>query len=209
VTGVTVLRGKIPDHLKGSGSGSGDGYGYGYGYGDGYGYGYGSGDGYGYGSGDGYGYGYGYGDGYGYGYGDGYGSGSGDGYGDGYGSGYGDGYGYGSGSGVQEYQRVLFIRNHNLLVRDGAVILFKSVRTDNRKDAHTNTIKYEGVVECPDWDPDESRECGGGLHLSAIASDALSFYPGGVILKCRVKLEDFLIYKDNYKKVRCRRVEVL
>jgi hypothetical protein len=42
--------------------------------------------------------------------------------------------------------------------------LFKSVHPETRCDYYTGKIKYEGVVTCPDFDPDPSRQCGGGLH---------------------------------------------
>jgi hypothetical protein len=91
---------------------------------------------------------------------------------------------------------------------NGSVFLFKSVNPKTGCDFQTGKIKYEGTVECPDWNPDPEIECGGGLHLSPTKGDALSYHFGKV-LKCRVKKEDIVVYPKNLTKVRCRKVEVL
>jgi hypothetical protein len=88
------------------------------------------------------------------------------------------------------------------------IILYKSVRPDNDKDFYTNSIKYDGVVECPDFDPDTERQCGGGLHLSPTPELALS-YNQGKVLKCSVNVKDIVVYGLDITKVRCRKVTVL
>ena len=54
----------------------------------------------------------------------------------------------------------------------------------------------------------EQRECGGGLHLSPTPELALS-YNKGKVLKCKVNIEDFVVYSQNISKVRCKKVKVL
>ena len=90
---------------------------------------------------------------------------------------------------------------------DGFVTLYK-VTDENGLDRRTGTIKYEGIVECPDWDHDKDRQCGGGLHLSPEPYLALQ-YNTGPVKKCRVHRDDFVVYGPDITKVRCRRVEVL
>jgi hypothetical protein len=99
---------------------------------------------------------------------------------------------------------------HNLTIEKDSVILYKSVNEDSLCDFRTGKIKYEGTVECPDFDPSKDRECGGGLHLCATPMEALSFANGPAkVLKCKVKLKDIVVYGKNIQKVRCRKVEVL
>ena len=90
---------------------------------------------------------------------------------------------------------------------DGRILLYKSVQTD-ATDFYSGTIKYEGIVECPDWDPNPERECGGGLHLSPAPELALS-YNKGKIKRCLVHPDDIVVYPPNISKVRCHKVEVL
>ena len=92
--------------------------------------------------------------------------------------------------------------------KKGTVILYKSVNPENGCDYRTGKIKYEGIVKCPDFDPNPERECGGGLHLSPTPGTALSYHQGQ-LLKCRVKKKDIVVNKHNITKVRCREVEVL
>ena len=92
--------------------------------------------------------------------------------------------------------------------KDGKVTLYKSVRPDTRCDFATGKIKYEGTVDCPDWDPNPKRQCGGGLHLSPTPGAARS-YNDGLILECRVAIKDFVVYADDISKVRCKRVTVI
>jgi hypothetical protein len=92
--------------------------------------------------------------------------------------------------------------------KDGFITLYKSVNPTTLCDFYTGTIKYEGVVTCPDWDADPKRQCGGGLHLSPTPELALSFHRGKV-LKCRVAVKDFVVYRKNIDKVRCKKVEVI
>jgi len=90
---------------------------------------------------------------------------------------------------------------------DGRILLYKSVKEDNT-DFYSGKIKYAGIVECPDWDADENRQCGGGFHLSPTESLARS-YNNGKIKKCLVRLIDFVVHPHDITKVRCRKVEVL
>jgi len=85
--------------------------------------------------------------------------------------------------------------------------LYKSVKEDGC-DHYTGKIKYEGVVECPDFDPDPTRQCGGGLHLSPTPYDALRYHDGKV-LECRVDRKDIVVYATDVTKVRCRKVTVV
>jgi hypothetical protein len=96
----------------------------------------------------------------------------------------------------------------NLIDKD-TIKLFKSVRPDNFRDFHSNSITYKpGVVTCPDFDPSKDRECGGGLHLSPLPELALS-YNNGTVLVCSVKLKDIVVYPKNITKVRCKKVTVI
>jgi hypothetical protein len=86
--------------------------------------------------------------------------------------------------------------------------LYKSVRPDTGCDHYTGTIKYEGIVECPDFDPDKNRQCGGGLHLSPTPHDALRYHEGKVLV-CEVAREDIVVFPTDVTKVRCRKVKVI
>jgi hypothetical protein len=88
------------------------------------------------------------------------------------------------------------------------IILYKSVRPDNHKDFHSNTIEYKDEVNCPDFDADDKRQCRGGLHLSPTPELALS-YNQGTVLKCLVNIKDIVVYGLDISKVRCRKVTVL
>ena len=96
-----------------------------------------------------------------------------------------------------------FIADHE----DGSIVLYKSVNPETMKDFHTGTIEYSlgAAVDCPDWDPDPSRECGGGLHLSPTALGAYQFNTGK-LLKCLVDPADIVVFAGSIDKVRCRRV---
>jgi hypothetical protein len=91
---------------------------------------------------------------------------------------------------------------------DGRILLYKMVKKDGT-DHHSGTIKYEGTVTCPDWDPDPEVQCGGGLHLSPSASLAKFYHPTGKLLKCLVHPDDIVVYGPDITKVRCRKVEVI
>jgi len=90
---------------------------------------------------------------------------------------------------------------------DGYVTLYK-ITDDNGFDHYTGKIKYEGTVNCPDWDKDRDRQCGGGLHLSPEPFLALQ-YNQGPIKKCKVHKRDFVVYPEDMTKVRCKKVEVI
>ncbi len=88
------------------------------------------------------------------------------------------------------------------------IILYKSVRPESHKDFYSNSIKYENEVICPDFDTAETRQCGGGLHLSPTPELAQS-YNQGIVLKCIVAVKDIVVYGLDITKVRCRKVKVL
>ena len=94
------------------------------------------------------------------------------------------------------------------MIDDNHIMLYKSVNPDDNFDFYSGKIKYEGIVECPDWDDDMWIECGRGLHLSPTPELAL-YYNRGKVLKCKVNIKDFVVYPHNINKVRCKRVEVL
>ncbi len=85
--------------------------------------------------------------------------------------------------------------------------LYKSVKEDGC-DHHTGRIKYKGAVECPDWDPNPNRQCGGGLHLSPTPYDALRYHDGKVLV-CEVARKDIVVFPTDVTKVRCRKVKVI
>ena len=91
---------------------------------------------------------------------------------------------------------------------DGNVTLYKSVNPETGCDFYTGKIKYKGVVTCPDWNSDNTIECGEGLHLSPLPELALS-YNQGKLLKCKVHKNDFVVYAENISKVRCKKVTVI
>jgi hypothetical protein len=91
---------------------------------------------------------------------------------------------------------------------DGNLTLYKSVHPKTNCDFYTGKIKYEGTVTCPDWNPDNSIECGEGLHLSPLPEMALS-YNDGKLLVCKVHKKDFVVYPENITKVRCKKVTVV
>ena len=107
-----------------------------------------------------------------------------------------------------KYNKTTFREIYDLETNDNKIILYKSVNPETLCDFTTNTIKYEGIVTCPDFDPSNDRECGGGLHLCARPEQALSFNKG-LLLKCEVDLKDIVVYSKNIEKVRCKKVKVL
>ena len=111
---------------------------------------------------------------------------------------------------IAQYDKKSFVQIHkeNILDKD-TIKLFKSVRKDNRKDFYTNSIKYDGEVTCPDFNPSKEIECGEGLHLSPYPELALDYSPDGLVLECAVKIKDFVVYTHNITKVRCKKVTVL
>ena len=87
--------------------------------------------------------------------------------------------------------------------------LIKSVNPDTLCDFYTGTIKYEGIVNCSDFDDNENIQCGRGLHLSALPEQALSYNHQGKLLECEVNIKDFVVYPDDISKVRCKKVKVI
>ena len=89
----------------------------------------------------------------------------------------------------------------------GMVTLYK-VTQDNGTDYYTGRIRYSGEVECPDWDDDTKRQCGGGLHLSPTPELALIYHHGQVLV-CKCHVDDLVVYPHDITKVRCRKVTVI
>jgi len=60
-----------------------------------------------------------------------------------------------------------FIKGYGVKTENNKLVLYKFVRKDYT-DFFTRKIKYEigTTVKCPDWDSNENKECGGGLHVS-------------------------------------------
>ena len=111
---------------------------------------------------------------------------------------------------LQKYVEPLYTKKLFLEIAEkkkDKVVLYKSVNPDTLRDFYTGTIEYTigSVVECPDFDPNEDRECGGGLHLSYTARKTQDFNQGK-ILKCLVDPEDIVVYEKSIEKVRCRKV---
>ena len=111
---------------------------------------------------------------------------------------------------LQKYIEPLYTKKLFLEIAEkkkDKVVLYKSVNPDTLRDFYTGTIEYTigSVVECPDFDPNEDRECGGGLHLSYTARKTQDFNQGK-ILKCLVDPEDIVVYEKSIEKVRCRKV---
>jgi hypothetical protein len=88
------------------------------------------------------------------------------------------------------------------------VLLYKSVDPKTGCDFKTGKIKYDGIVKPEKWDDNPDVQCGDGLHLSSCPGDALS-YNMGKILKCKVHINDFVVFSGDITKVRCKKVEVL
>ena len=93
--------------------------------------------------------------------------------------------------------------------KKGRITLYKAAHPDTRCDFYTGHIKYEGVVACPDWNPDPEVECGGGLHLSPSVSALKKWQSHGLILECEVDMEDIVVYAADITKVRCRKVKII
>ena len=105
-----------------------------------------------------------------------------------------------------------FIRIYNVeQPKKNFLVLYKSVK-DNYTDFYTGKIKYEigTTVECPDWDVNNSIECGGGLHLSP-SIYFCKFFNKGKYLKCEVNIKDILVHPNPHYpyKIRCKKVKVL
>jgi len=109
---------------------------------------------------------------------------------------------------TMQHTKQTFLDIYKDSMTGNSIILYKSVNPDTLCDFYTGKIKYEGTVTCPDWDDNEQRECGGGLHLSPTPELALS-YNKGKVLKCKVNIEDFVVYSKNIMKVRCKTVKVI
>ena len=76
-------------------------------------------------------------------------------------------------------------------IKNQFVILFKSVLPDFSS-SHDTNIKYIIGKEtiAPDWNPNNTIECGNGLHLSPTIQQAISFHDYQTYLACRVNIKD-------------------
>ena len=106
------------------------------------------------------------------------------------------------------YDEEDFVAEYANQVDGQSIILYKSVNPETLCDFYTGKIKYEGVVTCPDWNPDKNIQCGNGLHLSPTPEMALN-YNNGKVLKCKVALKDIVVYATDISKVRCHKVTVI
>ncbi len=110
---------------------------------------------------------------------------------------------------VATYDKEDFLDIHAKNIQpDGRVLLFKVTQADDT-DHYTGKIVYRGKITCPDWDPSHALECGKGFHLSPTEREAKSYHPQGIVKKCLVHPDDFVVYPRNITKVRCREVEVI
>ena len=107
-----------------------------------------------------------------------------------------------------------FIRVYGVCQQNEKIFLYKFVQQDYT-DFFTGKVKYKvgATIECPDWNTDINKECGGGLHLSPSIEFCKQFndHPNGRTLKCEVATDDILVHPNpRYPfKVRCKRVKVL
>ena len=95
-------------------------------------------------------------------------------------------------------------------VRDGLVVLYKSVdRTLAAGHSHRTTLYPIGeTVTAPDWRDD--HECGGGLHASPHPHQALHYYPGAErMLEVTVPLADLRPIPGRVAKAKARMVTVV
>ena len=95
-------------------------------------------------------------------------------------------------------------------VRDGLVVLYKSVdRTLAAGHGHRTTLYPIGeTVTAPDWRDD--HECGGGLHASPYPHQALHYYPGAErMLEVTVPLADLRPIPGGVAKAKARMVTVV
>ncbi len=90
------------------------------------------------------------------------------------------------------------------------ITLYKSVDPETNCDFYTQKIEYiiGKEIECPDWDDNCLRQCGGGLHLSPNPEQALE-YNQGKLLVCHVHIDDFVVFPFDISKVRCKKVKVI
>ena len=103
-----------------------------------------------------------------------------------------------------------FLEAFGLKPKNGKVILYKAVRSDNLNDFRTNSISYSvgSLVKPVKFNPSTAVECGDGLHLCAIPELTQTFNVG-TIMECEVEVKDIVVYPKDIKKVRCRQVKVL
>jgi len=104
-----------------------------------------------------------------------------------------------------------FINRYNVKSKNNKLILYKSVNSRYR-DFYTGTIKYKigKIIKALDWDKNESRECGGGLHLSPSIFFCKKFN-SGLYLECEVDIKDIVVCPNPRfpYKIRCKKLKVL
>jgi len=107
------------------------------------------------------------------------------------------------------YTKDVFLDIYHENKSEDGIHLYKVVQ-DDYSDHYTGKIKYRigKTVKPKIWDPDETRQCGDGLHLSPTPELALSYHQGR-ILRCLVKIDDFVVYPHDITKVRCEIVKVV
>jgi hypothetical protein len=104
-----------------------------------------------------------------------------------------------------DYLRRLFTQG---IDARGRVRLCKLVQT-NGTDFKTGSIVYHGEVECPDWDENPFRACGGGLHFSRDEDEARRWQPDGRLIWAWVDPADIAVNPTDVTKVRVRKCEVI
>ena len=84
---------------------------------------------------------------------------------------------------------------HGVDIEDGAAILHKAVNADLVSD-HGASYPIGETVTAPDWH--DGNECGRGLHLSPLPTQAGSYRAfGSRYLACRVKVADIRVLTDG------------
>jgi len=107
-----------------------------------------------------------------------------------------------------------FIKGYGVKTENNKLVLYKFVRK-NYTDFFTRKIKYEigTIVKCPDWDSNENKECGGGLHVSPSIKFCKRFNNSkdGHALKVLVDPKDIVVHPNpQYPyKIRCRQLTVV
>jgi len=94
------------------------------------------------------------------------------------------------------------------------LILYKFVQHDFT-DFYSGKTKYEvgKTVTAIDWNPDNSIECGGGLHLCPSIDYCKKFNnsKNGHALQCEVNIKDILVHSNPLypHKIRCKQCKVI
>ena len=104
-----------------------------------------------------------------------------------------------------------FINIYNVKQEGNSLILYKSVN-ESLYDFWTGKIKYKigEWIKAPDWNPDNKKECGGGLHVCSSIEFCKEFNTGRY-LKVKVPIKDIVIHPSPSMphKIRCKRLFVI